>query len=262
MLPSKPVRFLNYVNKEGDYMSFKRVALILTIGLMIISFAGCSTESSETPADLEETKEAAATVNDEVISMDRYQSTLDQLIAANEQQGMVFEGEEGEAAMEQVEQQAIDTLINEKVLVQKATDEGFEVGEADIESHLEETRASFSSEEEFEVALEQSGFTLDAYKDMLSRELLINSYLESEIDEATVSEEELTDYYEQYKAQYEAQMEGISEEDLGDQELPPLPDYEEIRGDIEAQIRQQKEQAQISELIQNLVEESDIEIHI
>lgn len=90
-------------------------------------------------------------------------------------------------------------LIQEEILWQKATQGGLQVSDADVEARLEKLRGAFS-EQEFTHQLKAQGATLADLRGELRREMAIRKLLDHRLGSGVeVSEEEVTDYYEQYK---------------------------------------------------------------
>ena len=227
----------------------------MMVGLIAILVIGCSSGENDV-TDSGETDGLAATVNNVEISTEKFEKAVDRMVSYYEQQGLNFEEEEGRAFLEQIRQQAINELVQEEVLLQSAKEKGYDVSDEIIAEELEQIKAQFSTDEEFQIALEQNKLTEDELKSMIVSELQIEKFIKNEIPEVTVIDEEIQQMYDQYKVQYETQKGEDTEEDQ------EFPSFEEAKAEIEAQLKQQKEQEQFGKLIEELMENSDIEIFI
>lgn len=248
------------LNKKVLFTMFMALALFLTACGGAVDENGTGEESQE------EQGEVVATVNGENIFESEFDRQVDRMIAANEQQGMVLEGEEGDMIRQQIEDQVIQYLIQQEVLLQEADSRGLEVTEEDIENELEMIRGQFESEGDFDQILEDNLFTEDELRETLRAELTIEALLEDESPEVEVEEEEMLEYYSFYEMQHEQQMAMIQQEGMEiseeEMEMMQLPPYEEMKDDLRRQITMEKQQEYHKIMVDELMETSEIEIKI
>ncbi|HET9468773.1 MAG TPA: peptidylprolyl isomerase [Vicinamibacterales bacterium] len=98
----------------------------------------------------------------------------------------------------QVTPQAIVTMIDEMLLMQRATELGMTVSDAQFTQVLESIRKDnkIESQEAFEAALKSEGLTLAQLKQMLSKRILIGQVQQREVgSRVDVTEEEERAYY-------------------------------------------------------------------
>lgn len=241
--------------------------MLALVFLLVITACGNSEgvaeESEETQEDL---GEVVATVNGENIYESTFQRQVDRMISANEQQGMSFEGEEGEMVKAQIEDQVMDYLVQQEVLLQEARTRQLKASEEEIDDEMEMIRGQFETEEEYEQALEENLFTEEELRNTIKAELTIETLLESESPEIEIEEEEIQEYYSFYEMQHEQQMAMIQQEgvELSDEEMEmmKLPSYEEMEEDLRQQITMQKQQEYHMLLVEELMENSEIDILI
>jgi len=218
----------------------KRFFILVTALLLTFAVAACSSEEED---------KVIATVNGEEIMESRWMEDVNQQLDMYVQQGLDLESEQGQMFVEQIEQQALETLIRRTVIEQAALESGITVPEERIEQEIDRVRDQFDSHEVFEQALEDYGYTLQSYTEILSEELLLQLYLEESIGEVEATEEEIQAMYDDYKEQLEEAEEEV-------------PDFEELAEDIEAQIIENKEKEKIQDHIELLLDEADIERHL
>lgn len=93
----------------------------------------------------------------------------------------------------------LNELIQDEILWQEAARAGMRATDSEVENRIKELRASLTSEE-FERQLSAQGTTLETLRGQLRRQISINKLLQASLDAGvTVTEKEITDYYEQYK---------------------------------------------------------------
>lgn len=92
--------------------------------------------------------------------------------------------------------QILDNMINEELVRQEADKAGVAITDADLDQELATLKKSFSSDEEFDMAMAQSGMTMDNLKRQMAMTLRMKKLLEPKTD---VTDEEVQTYYEQNK---------------------------------------------------------------
>src|SRR3989338_9615583 len=185
--------------------------------------------------------EFAAKVNGEGIDKKIFDVRYVQTKANYEAQG----GELGEAETAQIRQEVLDDMVNEELLIQYGEKQGIEAQESEIEARYQEIVGQFESEDQFKSQLNAQGVTFDDVRVAISQELTINKVEEQQAAEQNIaiSEEEMHKTYDEAVA--------------AGQEVPP---FDEVKGEIEEFLRQQKIDELVADLIEQLRSEADIEI--
>lgn len=107
--------------------------------------------------------------------------------------------------------QLLDGLVTEKVILQRAREKDVTVSSAEVDAaidrDIQNIRSRFPSEEEFQAALREEGFTLSSYRDGLREErekqLLQEKFMQQlKLPPRHVSEEEIEDYFEENKESF------------------------------------------------------------
>ncbi len=211
-------------------------ALVLAAGIWYFAFSGNAILNRESGG----AGETVATVNGEKITREEFEAFKLQFAL---QQGLDPESIDAETE-KQLDEQAIDELISQKLLMQEIEKEGVTVSEEEVDAQMEMVKNQFESEEMFNEALKTEGLSEDELWSQIERDIAIQTYLENELDtdSITVTEEEIEEAYQQVVAGNE-----------------DVPDLEEVRDQVEQFVSQQKQQEMVSELIQKLREEADIE---
>lgn len=247
----------------------KKIALIIVGMVILLTLSACSentptnqsavnsgneNELSNNDADTAQ-GEVAATVNGEEIAMKEYLNMLEAGKQNMTQQGMDLQSEENAEALNKLEQDIINQMINTELMIQAAKEQGYEASEADVEEKYTSTVSQYENEEQFITLLEQQNLTKEQFKQMLKDDIQISAYIEESTD-ITVTEEEIENYYNQVKQQIEQMPE---QEGQPKQEVPAL---EEIRDILEDNLLNQKQQEQAQIMLEELKADSEIEIYI
>lgn len=234
----------------------KKSIMFLIVSLITTLVVGCTSQGGDVSGNSEENMEnVVAKVNDNSISTVEYEDLVKMMKSSYESQGVDFNTEEGKTFLDQIQTQAINSLVQEEVLFQEAKEKGFEASDETVNEQIEAVKSQFPSEEEFSVELEKQNLTEDKYKEMVTKEIVISEFLQSEIKEVTISEEELQAAYDQYVDQMKQMAEQTGEE-------TEIPDFEDSKEQLEMQLSQQNQQEQMSKIIEELLEENEVEIYI
>lgn len=166
-------------------------------------------------AEAEENR-IVAVVNDEVVT----QSDLNRALAPIYFQLQASLGpEELSKRMEEVRQQVIQQLIDERLMLQEARDPrqvevakgkigsppAIEVSEEEVLERMDEAKARFQNPEEFSEALRQQGLTEGDLRARFREQIAIQRLISREVrSRVTVSPTEVTAYYESNRAEFKA----------------------------------------------------------
>jgi hypothetical protein len=191
-----------------------------------------------------ESNESVATVNGVEIKKVDFDSSLNQLTNMSADQGADVTNP---SLMEQLKTQALETLVTAEVLRQKAVAEGIDVNQEQIDTRYEEIKEGIGGEEALMERMTEFGVTEESLRRDIENEFLIQGLFDAKVDTSSieVSEAEVVALY--------AQAGGA------EGGLPPL---EEVREQIDAQIKFDKEQALVGEYIESVKAEAKIEVEI
>lgn len=219
-------------------MNTQKIALIL-IGVVIIVAGAWYFISADTPEGGEE--DAIAIVNGEEISRESFETLKSQVI---EQQGITVASLDAET-QSQLDAQVVDQLVSQALLEQAVSASGVVASQEDIDAQVAATVAQFGGDEAFNEALAAEGLSEEEFRAEVGENIATQAYLEQELNLSTVSatDEEIETTYAQ-----------IAD---GNEGVPPL---EDVRAQVEQSVIQQKQQALLSQLIERLRTEADIEI--
>jgi len=219
------------------------VALIILGVLYFMEKEGrSSTKIFESVISGQESGEVVAEVNGEKIVNSDLTASVQQLTQAAEAQGVDVTKPE---AQSEIRSQALDVLINTELLKQAAVEAGFEVSDEELESRIKTIETDIGGPEVLSQRLTELGISTDKLESDVKDEILIQKLLDSVFlgSGLAVTEEEINQMYDA------ASSSGT--------ELPPL---EEVRDQVEAQIKSSKEQEAIDKYLGELKAEAEISI--
>ncbi|MEA1971019.1 MAG: peptidyl-prolyl cis-trans isomerase [Thermodesulfobacteriota bacterium] len=143
-----------------------------------------------------------AIVNDEVITLSELDTTLQSFMKRVEK---IPQGDQREKIVAQARGAAMDKLINNMLLEQKAAKLGIVVTDKDVNKALKNMlEEKHMSVEKFREALAREDGVLDEYKSEIRRNIVNGRIIEKEIRSGiTISEEEIGAYYRKHRDDYE-----------------------------------------------------------
>jgi FKBP-type peptidyl-prolyl cis-trans isomerase (trigger factor) len=224
----------------------QKTLLIAIVGVLAVAggawffFSDGESPSQDGTPNLSDT---VARVNGESITRTELENSEAQIAA---QQGIDIASLDA-VSREQLQTQALDGLIANTLIQQAVTSSGLTTTEADIDAQIETIKSQFPDDAQFQEALSGQGLSEAELREQVRGEITTQAYFEQTLDIAsiTVTEEEVQALYEQEAATTE--------------DIPPL---EDVRGQIESFVIQQKQQELLAAHIQELSSNADIEILI
>lgn len=183
-----------------------------------------------------------ATVNGVKITRAAYQKNREQVIASATQQGYDVTDL---AVQAEIDNQAVQTLVNTELLTQEATKRGITVTDEDVQARYDEIVTQVGGVEALTARMTELSLNEAGLRGDIRGELLIQALFAEVIDVSTIeiSEAEIEAVYTQVSASQE--------------EAIPLEDVRQI---IESNLRLSKEQALVTEYIESLRANASIEV--
>lgn len=121
---------------------------------------------------LEGNRPLAARVNDQPVFLDSYEKLVTQIEQALQAQGIDLSREEGQLALAEAQQQALEGLIDQSIIEQQAAKLNIAVPEVMLEARVRESVAQKSNQVNFEEWLAANDLTLEEFKNTLRSQLL------------------------------------------------------------------------------------------
>lgn len=219
---------------------------VLAVALLLAACGGDDEEEvadpgveMEVPTISEEERldedEVVVTVNDEDVLGLTYNLVYSQLKLHAVQTGQ-------ELSDDEIQEMTIDSLIDRQLLMQQANEEGLLATEDEAKEELAQIKEE--NEEGLETLLEQYQITEALFEHQLVFELTMGDYLEEKID-VEVTNDEVEEVYEEAKEENE-----------------DIPALNEIHDTLKAQIEEQRTNEALQEEIDQLKDQSQIDIHL
>jgi parvulin-like peptidyl-prolyl isomerase len=128
------------------------------------------TPSSERPL--------AALVNGQPILLADYQQEIARFEAAMAGQGFDLKSEDGQAMLAQMRRQVLDSMIEQVLIKQAATQEGMAVSEEELEAVIQQSIEEGGGQASFEEWLQTSDLTYEDFKEEIRFQLLAQAIFE------------------------------------------------------------------------------------
>lgn len=147
-------------------------------------------------------KEVIAIVNGEPISkveFERLYANVENYYAR--MVGVPTDDPKFQEMMAKVRGQLLESMINEKLLLQEARKRNITVSREDVDAHINMVKQKYG-EDAFINALTQQGITEEEYRKELTKQMLVNKLREEVTKDINVTEEEAKEYYEKHKDKF------------------------------------------------------------
>lgn len=160
-------------------------------------------------------------------------------------QGMDVSSEE---VQDLIEQQAIDGLVNTKLLIQAAIEAGITVTDEEIQAQIATIETQLGGAEVLAARVDELGLTMEDVEQDVREQILIDEYIRRESPglQTEVTAEEIEAFYNQLIAGAQGQE---------------VPSLEEVGPQIEAQLVAQNEQQAVADNIEELRNSAEIELN-
>lgn len=170
--------------------SVRYLLVLALVAALAFGVVGCNSDEN-----------VAARVNGDEISLTELNQQVDQL---KKQYPNMFEGADGEGRLLDFKQRLLDNLINQKLVEQAAEDKGIEVTDADVEKQIEQLKAGFKDDAQFQQALKSAGLDEEGLQKQVREQLLTQKLIEALTkDTEKITEAEIKEYFEANKSQFE-----------------------------------------------------------
>lgn len=180
----------------------KKIIATIAILTIAVSAMGCKM-IEKTPEAIQKT--VLATIGDEKITkgdldteMNKYAAQLKQQYGDDYATNDKVKGE-----IKKITQQQLDSMINEKILLKKATELNLTPSDDEINSQIDETinqyKTQYPEEGQFESVLEQNGVTEDGLKESLRKQIIMSAVQKDMLKDIAVTDEDVQTYYDENK---------------------------------------------------------------
>ena len=204
-------------------------------------------------ADLEGIPDVVIEINGEDITKDDFSSMYEQQFQQQAMQAQMMGQDMNDIDQDELKQQTAEIIIGQNLLIQEANNRIKEVSEDDINETidilLEQT--GMESKDDLLAIFKEQGMDEEEFNSQIETQVKVDQLIVEISKDLEPTEEEMKETYDMIKAQQE-EME--SEEEF--------PDFDEIKSDIEMQLKEQKKAEETETLVESLREKADITIHL
>jgi len=175
--------------------NLKPILLVIVVAFIVSIFYGLgqyrsSGNSQQSAGGL------IAEVNNTGISYQQWQNAFSTFISRYDNQTL---SNMTDQTLASIKNSVTEQLISSILLYQYAQGKNIDIPENDINEEIEAVKDNFDSEAEFNEALKRNNLTLNQLKDDIKRQLMIGEAIEQEYEEIEITEEEISQYYEENK---------------------------------------------------------------
>jgi hypothetical protein len=227
---------------KGVHILLKKQIYFIAMILLLFALVACSDDEDVTLGQVEDDL-TVATINGVEIKGDEYNFVHARTESLLSQQG---QDTEDEKVAKQVRELSLNQVIGQHLVFQDAEEKGYKVSEEELTEELDKIKGQYENDEAYQEALKSSNLSEDKFKEQLTNQLIMDKYIEKEIGEMEVSEEEINSYYEDYK-------------EVAKDKAEPLEDIKDV---IKNELESQKQGNELNKIVQELKKESDVKIHI
>ncbi len=149
---------------------------------------------------LQATDRILAIVNKDTITQSEADIYLNMVILQLSQQ---YKGKALEDQIADEKEQLVDRMIEDKIILQEARRKGLRARPDKVKQRVEQIKAGYDSEIDFESSLKERGLTVKDLEDKLSDQMIMREVVDMEIREKTiVGPDEVTKFYEARKSEF------------------------------------------------------------
>lgn len=141
----------------------------------------------------------AAVVNGEKIYVSEVEAQLKEL--KSQYKGM-FEGSKGKETEEVLKGQILDSLIEEKLILQEAEKQKIKITTKEVEAKFDQIRGMFKTSQEFRETLKKQGWSEKSLKEKIRHQLLVEKIIDKITKNVKITDSEIKTYYEGNKDRF------------------------------------------------------------
>ena len=219
------------------------ISIVISVGIIFLSDG----------VNLFSERETVIIVNEEKMSRKEFSGVLKQ---AEQNYSQIMQENKDDVSEEDIKEAAIDMAIEQLIFVSYAKKLNISITEKEIEDFYEEVisrEQDIEDKEELFAEWEKEGFDRFEMERQVRIYLLSDKIYEKYADETVITEEDLKEAYSDYVSWME---------EVGAPEDEGIMPYEEIKGELEDFIIQEKTMEELEKDIEKFRNESKIEILI
>lgn len=140
-----------------------------------------------------------ATVNGEKITEDELNTRVEQAAAMY---GFDLESDQGKEMLTFLQEQILQILIDEKVIMQAASEKNIEVSKEELDKEIKNIRDKFSNDKDYEEFLKERKFTEKDLNTYLENSLVYKKLFDDVTKDITSTDRDIEEYYQENKEEF------------------------------------------------------------
>ncbi len=160
---------------------------LIILFVTAVLFPGCGKES------------VVATVNGEKINMSELNIRVDQAAA---RYGYDLDSEEGKEFVGYLREQILQSMIEEKVILQAAAEKDIVADKELVDKELEESKSQFGNQEEYEAYLKELKLTEKDLRMYIEHSLILNELFDDITKDVTSTTKDIEQYYQDNQSEF------------------------------------------------------------
>ena len=201
--------------------------------------------------DLDDIPDVVATVDGEDVTKDDFEMVYTQQF---QQQAMYAQMSGEEIDEDELKDQVLDSLIDQAIFFKEAEERFPEVDQDEVDAFIDDLIAQVGVESRDELfdAYEEQGMSEEEVLEEVEMQIRVNQLMDEELEVGDIDEDELKELYDELVEMQEAQNEQA-------EEPQEIPEFDEIKDQIEANLKQEKEAEELDKLLAKMREGADVE---
>ena len=176
--------------------NIKPVLLVIVIAFIVSIFYGLGQYRSSPGSQAQQVGNIIAEVNGNAITYQQWYNAYMGLISRYDSQTLSSISDE---LLANLKNNVTEQLVNTTLLHQFAEKQNISISSDDVNVEIEQIKANFDSEQEFNDALKRNNMTLNQLKENLKSQIKVDKAIQNEYDKIDTPDEELAQYYEENK---------------------------------------------------------------
>ena len=180
----------------------KKIIATIAILTIAVSAMGCKM-IEKTPEAIQKT--VLATVGNEKITKGDFDKEMSKYDAQLKQQygDDYATNDKVKDQITKVKKQQLDSMVTEKILLQKATELNLKPSDDDINKQIDDQinqyKTQYPAEGQWESVLQQNGITEDELKESLKKQIITTAVQQDMLKDITVTDDDVQTYYDENK---------------------------------------------------------------
>lgn len=179
--------------------NMKPVLLVIVIVFIASIFYGLGQHRRSPHSQTQQVGNIIAEVNGSAITYQQWYNAYMGLISRYDSQTLSSISDE---LLANLKNNVTEQLVNTTLLYQFAEKQNINVSSDDVNGEIEQIKANFDSEQEFNDALKRNNLTLNQLKEGLKSQIKVDKAIQNEYGKIDTSDEELAQYYEENKSYF------------------------------------------------------------